>query len=95
MERFNLKYSRKNIPIPSKHDYKLMLIAKTESLIKRMRWKALEYLGKLSTSSKETYGFRSRNCPPVVKDLSKFEEDLTTMIQNVQFSTFLLALFLV
>ena len=85
MDRFDLQYSEKNIPIPSKHDYKLQLISKTESLIKRMRWKALEFLGKLQSTGKETYGFRSRKCPPVVKELSKFEEDLLTMIGNIEF----------
>ena len=85
MERFNLNYSKKNIPIPTESEYKLLLTAKTDSLIKRMRWKALEYLGQLPPSDKETYGFRSRKCPPVVKELSKFEEDMLKMIQNIEF----------
>ena len=50
-----------------------------------MRWKALEYLGQLPPSDKETYGFRSKKCPPVVKELSKFEEDMMKMIQNIEF----------
>ena len=37
-----------------------------------MRWKALEYLGKLNNSAKETWGFKSRKCLPVVKELDNF-----------------------
>ena len=85
MERFNLNYSNKNIPIPNKEEYKLLLTAKTNSLIKRMRWKALEFLGQLPSTSKETYGFRSKNSPPVVAELSKFEEDLFNIVRNIEF----------
>ena len=85
MERFNLNYSKKNIPIPSENEYKLLLTAKTESLIKRMRWKALQFQGKLPPSDKVMYGFRSRKCPPVVKELSNFENDMMKLIENIEF----------
>jgi len=85
MERFNLNYSKKNIPIPSRDEYKLLLTAKTESLFKRMRWKALQFQGKLPPSDKVTYGFRSKRCPPIVKELRKFEEDLMNIIKNIEF----------
>ena len=49
-----------------------------------MRWKVLEYLGKLSDSAKEAYGFKSRKCPPVVKELVQFEEDFKLMIRDIQ-----------
>ena len=42
---FNIAYSNKNIPIPSENEYKLKLIMKTENFLKRMRWKALAFLG--------------------------------------------------
>ena len=44
-----------------------------------MRWKALQFLGKLKTQQKESYWFRSRKCPPVV------EKDLRLMIKNIKF----------
>ena len=84
MEEFNMNYSDKNIPIPSQQDYKLHLISKTEKFIKRIRWKALEFLGKLDSTEKETYGFRSRNCPPIVKEVANFENDLMMIIKNIQ-----------
>ena len=84
MEEFNMNYSDKNIPIPSQQDYKLHLISKTEKFIKRIRWKALEFLEKLDSTEKETYGFRSRNCPPIVKEVANFENDLMMIIKNIQ-----------
>ena len=53
METFNITYSKKNIPIPSENEYKLKLIMKTENFLKRMRWKALAFLGKLKSSDKD------------------------------------------
>ena len=54
MERFNINYSKKNIPIPTEKEYKIQLIAQVESFTKRMRWKALEFLGKLGASEKNS-----------------------------------------
>ena len=69
MERFNINYSKKNIPITTEREYKIQLIAKLKSFTKGMRWKALEVLGKLGPNEKETFGFKSHNCPPFVKEL--------------------------
>ena len=41
MERINLNYSLKNIPILIKSSYQLKRIDKIESVIKRMKWKTL------------------------------------------------------
>ena len=75
----------KNIPIPSKHEYKKVILAKTESLIKRMRWKVLAFDGKLKPSGKNTYGFRSLCYPEPSPDLAQFESDLMDMIRNIEF----------
>ena len=59
MERFDTDYSYKYIPIPLKKQHKTQLISKIEKMIKRMRWKALELLGKLySNNNTKTYGFQ-------------------------------------
>ena len=50
-----------------------------------MRWKALQFLGKLESTNKETFGFRSRKCLPVVEELTNFENHLMLMIKNIQF----------
>ena len=80
-----MNYSDKKIPIPSNQDYKIQLISKTEKFIKRMRWKALHFLGKLESTDKLTYGFQTRHCPPIVEQLVDFENDLILMIKNIQF----------
>ena len=85
MEKIDIDYSTKKISIPSKDEYEIHLLSKIEHVIKRMRWKALEYLGKLNNSTKESYGFKSRKCSPTVKEMTNFEEDLRLMIKNLEY----------
>ena len=80
-----MQYFSKNIPIPSKEDYKIHIISKTELFLKRMRWNALAFLGKLQKDEAEKQGFRSRNYPPVVNELTNFENDMQLMIKNISF----------
>ena len=51
--------------------------------LKKIRWKSLQFLGKIEENSKETYGFKSRICPQSVEELNKFEEDLMLIINNI------------
>ena len=55
MDEFKMQYSSKNIPIPSKEDYKIQLIPKTVLLFKRMRWRALAFPRKLQKDEAEKY----------------------------------------
>ena len=86
MEKFNINYSKKNIPTDSIAQYKLMLTSKIEKVIKRMRWKVLEFLDKLDNNSNknETYGFKSLKCPPAVEEMAQFENDLLLLIKNLE-----------
>lgn len=78
----------KNIPLASKNAFLQTLIAKTESLIQRMRWKAFFFLTKnTDDATKETYGFKSKRSPPHVKELNEFEDCILDMIQRVEFKT--------
>ena len=61
LEKIDIDYSTKNIPISSKVEYELQLVSKIEHVIKRMRQENLEYLGKLNNSAKESDEFKSRN----------------------------------
>ena len=70
MERINLGYSTKNIPIPSEKAYLLQLVEKIEAVIKRMRLKAALF----SKNDKEEvnqpierYGLNSEHCPTPLK----------------------------
>ena len=87
MEKLEIEYSMKNIPVPSQRHYKIQLITKAKKLIKRMRWKTLEFLGKLSSdnNNNQTFGFQSTKCPPPVNELTDFEKDMMLMVRNIQF----------
>ena len=86
MEKSNISYSTKNIPLPSRSDYLQRLIEKTEQFLRRMRWKAYFFLNPDTTSfSKETYGFKSTKNPPPIEELKDFEDDMLRMIQSVKF----------
>ena len=58
MDTFYMNYWKKNIPLPSNEDYKAQFISKVESFVKRMGWKALQFLGKLNTQQKKSYKIR-------------------------------------
>ena len=86
MEKVKLDYSTKNIPLPKEDHYKKRLIEKTERLIKNMRWKTFFYMNpKVTSEQKETYGFNTRKTPPPSDELKAFEEQLTSIIQKVEF----------
>ena len=62
MEKLNLNYSLKNIPITDNISYQVKLIEKIESVLKRMRWRAHFFLNqsKRQANTKTTYDFKSR-----------------------------------
>ena len=67
MERIRFACSLKNIPIPSRNAYQLLVIYKIESVIKRIRWKVHFFLINIydtnDNMNKETYGFKSKTSP--------------------------------
>ena len=79
----------KNIPTPSQESYKLLLIDKIESVIKRMRWKAYFFMeNKVNNEEeprKETYGFQSKYHPSQSKYLEVFEKDLFGITSTLKF----------
>ena len=76
----------KNIPIPTKINYKTSLLEKVESVIKRMRWKALFFLNpKADQQQTNKFNLKSRKCPPPVDELKPFEEDMFQLVDNVTF----------
>lgn len=85
MEKINLGYSTKNIPLPTRNEYMKRFIEKTEQFLRRLRWKAYHFLNQSDTAEKETYGFKSRNSPPQINDLIPFEEGMAKLIQNIKF----------
>ena len=47
----------------------------------------MQFLGKLESTDKLTYGFKTRYFPAVVDELTSFENDLMIMIKNIQFKS--------
>ena len=84
MEKLQLRYSPKNIPIPSERSYKLQLMDKIDQVIKRMRWKAFFYTNRIE-DTKETCGLKSLNCPPKIKEMVPFENDLWNLVDKLKF----------
>ena len=99
LNRVNFNYSTKNIPIPSRNSFKKRLKEKVQSVIKRMRWKAFFFMNDDDDSRRENaettqniydddngnFGFKSRKCPPQIKELIPFEDDMLQMIENLRF----------
>ena len=87
MEKINLGYSIKNIPIPHERVYLLQLVEKIEAVIKRMRWKATFYNKKKNEGEQipERYGIKSDNCPKQIKELLPFEDELILLLNSIKF----------
>ena len=89
MERIKFDYCFKNMPIPSRKSYQLQLIDKIESAIKRMRWKAHFFLSNTydtnDNMNKETYGFKSKHHPGIIKELESLEKDLFDIANSLKF----------
>ena len=85
MERFDINYSKNNIAIPLEKKYITQLMSKVHTVTKRMRWKAAQFLGRLESNGKQTFGFKSAKCPPVIDELRPFESELQRIISNIEF----------
>ena len=94
MDSTDFRYPMKNIPLPSEDSYKYKLIAKTEQLLKQMRWKAFFFEKTVShnnsnnnttSDNQNKYNLKSRRCPPQIEGLKNFENDLIKMIENIKF----------
>ena len=90
--------SMKNIPIPKKEEFKLKLIGQAEKFARNLRWRAIHFLEKLENLANDnnnqvnnqenefkTYGFKTGNKPPKVKELENFEKEFFEMIKNAEF----------
>ena len=87
MEKLDIDYSLKNIPIPSNESYLMKLIEKIESVVKRMRWRAHFFLqeNRESDIRREDFGFKSKITPPQCEHMEAFEKELLDIIPNIKF----------
>ena len=47
-------------------------------------WKVLEFQGKHDDNKKNTCGFKSLKCPPLVNEIKSFENELLLMVKNIE-----------
>ena len=63
------------------------LVEKIEAVIKRMRWKVV-FCNKKDNDNEqllENYGLKSESCPPQIKELVPFEEELINLVKRIEF----------
>ena len=87
MEQMRYDYSLKNIPVAYEKEYIKALIMKAEKFIINCRWKALAYKKKFK-GQQNNYGFKSPNCPQIVRELIPIELDIVNMIKNIKFKRY-------
>ena len=84
-EQTNFEYSLKNIAEPSQKEYLISLIKQVRGFVTRVRWRAFHILYPSNREQKKTYGFNTTNPPPILPELSLFEEKMFNLIQKIQF----------
>ena len=84
-EQTNFEYSLKNIAEPSQKEYLISFINQVRSLVTRVRWRAFHILYPSNRERKKTYGFNTTKPPPILPELSLFEEKMFNLIQKIQF----------
>ena len=86
MEKRNLGYLLKNIPIISKNAYMKKLMDKVESVEPQLRRKVIFFENENACPSKTTYGFKTNKAPDKMELLNPFENDLYYLVSNIQFN---------
>ena len=62
----------------------LLLVRKTEDLLKRLKWKAVFFENK-DLEKKKRFGFRTPHTPPHDNDFIEFENDMYEMMKSAEF----------
>ena len=81
--KFDLPYSKKNIPLNSKKEYLLQLVHSVEKFVRNLRWRAYFYLNPQQKPQKEKYDFRSLRAAPKIKELQKLEDAMYDLVRNI------------
>ncbi len=84
----NFNYSLKSIPTSSSNkEFKIKMYEKVEKLITKMRWKAFHLKDEDTETKVSDYDglFPTKERAPEDKLLTKFENDLYELINNIKF----------
>lgn len=90
MKNVEIKFSKKDIPIPAQEEVKRQMVRRTYEFIVRLRWRILSELHPekfRKTKPKETYQYKTEKFPTNIqcKSLEQFEKELWELIKNMQF----------
>ena len=77
----NINYSYKNIPIPNGHQYKLVLLRKIESFIRKHIFFLMRLTALKRRDGKNT-GLKRR--PPHIREMDKFEAEMIGMVKEIR-----------
>ena len=91
------KFSPKDIPIPIDNEFREMFISEQEKFAHRFAWAAYHIMKDIihrddnnynfenELPSKPTYGFKSENKPPIIKEIEPFLNEFSSMAKKLEF----------
>ena len=85
MEKLEIDFSEKNIPLCSLWSYKRNLLMDIERFKENLRWRVFFFKHPKHINKRESYGLRTRKQAPSDADLEEFERRLYEMISQVKF----------
>ena len=85
MDQVNYNCNTKDIPIPSKKEYRIQLIHSTKKFFDNLCWRVFHFKNPRNTEKNETYGFSSTKKVPRDDDLNNLESDLYDLIENIEY----------
>ena len=85
MGQVNYNCNTKDIPIPSKKEYRIQLIHSTKKFFDNLCWRVFHFKNPRNKEKTETYGFSSTNKVPSDDDLNNLESDLYYLTENIEY----------
>ena len=85
MDQVNYNCSIKDIPLPSKKEYRIQLIHSTKKFFDTLCWRVWHYKNPNNNERTETYGFPSTRKVPRDEDLKTLESELYDLVENIEY----------
>ena len=87
MNRIEIPFSGKDIPIPPRKDYQRTMFRRIEQFCGSLRWKLFHFKFPGQSTRKECFGFKTPNPAPYDDDLKLFERLMFDIPRKVTFSS--------
>lgn len=88
MDRFNLDYSLKNIPVPSRFKYEKEVAFRMQKFAKNLSFDHWARRTNQLNTHKPSFGLKSNSCVPLYNEayeIKPFKEDLAKLISNIKY----------